>query len=118
MENFYDKEEVFEDKDFWVFDEEVKAEEVAEEPVVEEVLVEKPVVKDVVVDDKDVVESDKPAKTKSNKGKKAVFSEKAARVRGINISAGYSWIDEKLINIVLLHPNVRLASKSEIDKNL
>lgn len=100
MENFYDKEEVFEDKDFFVFDKETKAEEVSEEPAVKEEVIEKPVVK------------------KKAKNDVAIYAAKEVVVEGILVANGYSKVSEDVAAIVTKHVKVRLASEDEIKKYL
>jgi len=100
MENFYDKEEVFEDKDFFVLDEEPKAEKVAEEPAVKEEIVEKPVVK------------------KKAKNDVAIYAAKQVTVDGIAVKNGYSKVSEDVAEIVTKHKKVRFASEDEVKKYL
>jgi len=96
MENFYDKNEVFEDKDFFVLDEEPKAEEVIEKPVV----VEKPVVK------------------KKAKNDVAIYAAREVTFEGILVTNGYSKVSEDVAAIVVKHPKVRFASEDEVKKYL
>lgn len=100
MENFYDKEEVFEDKDFFVFDKETKAEKVSEEPAVKEEVVEKPVVK------------------KKAKNDVAIYAAKEVNVEGIFVANGYSKVSEDVAAVIVKHPKVRLASEDEVKKYL
>lgn len=101
MENIFEK-------DDWVFDAD-DAELVAEDVVVEEPVVEE-VIAEEVVESKPVEEP----KKKSSKGDVVVYSLKDMTFAGIDVVKGYNKVSKSVVDDLLKHPKVRLATEQEI----
>jgi len=106
MENIFDKNDwVFDADDLEPITEEVVVDEVVEEPVVEKVA------KEEVVEKKPVEEV---AKKKSSKGDVVIYSLKDMTFAGVDIVKGYSKVSKNVVDDLLKHPKIRLASEEEI----
>ena len=104
MENLFDNNDWALDAE----DAELVAEEVTvEEPVVEEVIEEKAVEKKPI---------EEVAKKKSSKGDVIVYSLKDMTFAGVDIDKGYNKVSKNVLDEVLKHPAVRVASEEEIKK--
>ncbi len=108
MENLYEQHDWFSAENV----EEVAEEVIAEEAIVEEVVIEEPVVEEVV--EEKVVEAPKKDFSRKSKKGKVVYAVKPVKVAGIIVEKGYSKIADNLVEDVIKHPKVRLASEEEI----